>query len=166
MFNKFRRKKVKIPSKNICIIPKCKIVSKKEYIEKYEKNIKNNTFVEENINVNDWQYKSDNEDTKIHVKRNLHSEIKTRNEMIIYFTEIWAENKEKHLRTLLKCDSEGNIKKQKKVNIVELVDNYNAERQERLVKKHIIIKPKENDSILRRNTNNLMKKFIENLQVI
>ena len=166
MFNKFRRKKVKIPSKNICIIPKCKIVSKKEYIEKYEKNIKNNTFVEENINVNDWQYKSDNEDTKIHVKRKLHSEIKTRNEMIIYFTEIWAENKEKHLRTLLKCDSEGNIKKQKKVNIVELVDNYNAERQERLMKKHIIIKPKENDSILRRNTNNLMKKFIENLQVI
>ena len=166
MFNKFRRKKVKIPSKNICIIPKCKIVSKKEYIEKYQKNIKNNTFVEENINVNDWQYKSDNEDTKIHVKRKLHSEIKTRNEMIIYFTEIWAENKEKHLRTLLKCDSEGNIKKQKKVNIVELVDNYNAERQERLVKKQFIIKPKENDSILKRNTNNLMIKFIENLQVI
>ena len=71
-----------------------------------------------------------------------------------------------YLQTKRHFSVSGNIKKQKKVNIVELVDNYNAERQERLVKKHIIIKPKENDSILRRNTNNLMKKFIENLQVI
>ena len=92
--------------------------------------------MEENIQVDDWDYKSDNEEIKFHVGQKLHSEILTRNEMLIYFTEIWSFNKEKYLRTLLKCDSEGNInvvKNKDEGNIEKLVDDAPPRRPLRIL---------------------------------
>ena len=116
LFTKLRMKKKekKKPIKIHKFLSKFQKISKKEFNEKYQKNCKNNTFVEENININDWEYQSDNEQTKIHVGRKLHHEIRTPNEMLIYFSEVWAIKKEKNLRKLLKCDSKGNLKTVKK----------------------------------------------------
>lgn len=117
--------------------------------------------------MNDWEYKSDNDQTKIYVGRKLHNKNNSLNEMIIYFTEIWSTNKEKHLRSLLKCDSEGNLKmiKNEQNNIEKLVDKFNVERENRVINKHTE-KTKKTESVLLKNTNNIMQKFIENLQVI
>ena len=113
LFNKLRMTKKKKTMKELksTKFKRHYEMSKKEYFEKYEKNFKDNTFVEENISVIDWEYRSDNEDTKLPVGRKLHEDHPTRNEMLIYFTEIWAANKEKYLRSLLRCDSDGNLKK-------------------------------------------------------
>ena len=168
-FNKFRtlKKKTKRPIKNKKFLQFNKI-SKKEFNEKYEKDFKNNTFVDENISVDDWDYKSDNEQKKIPVGRRLHEEVQSPNDMFIYFTEFWALNKEKYLRSLLRCDSEGNVKKSKvgkKENIEKLVDKYNSEREEK-ARRHLKRKhEKKNESVILQNTNLFMRKFIQDLGV-
>ena len=145
-------------------IANCNMIKKKIYNEKYKKNYKNNTYYEENIEVDDWDYKSDNEEKKIFVGQKLHNEIKNKNEMFIYFTEIWASYKERYLRSMLRCDSDGNIKLERKNNIENLVDKYNNEREEH-VKRKFKPKSKKTESVLLQNTNEFMMKFIENLGV-
>lgn len=165
--NKFRKKKKIAVKRNLKLkfILNCNLMRKKDYLEKYEKNFKNNTFYEENIDVDDWDYKSDNDEKKIVVGKKLHDEIRNINEMFIYFTESWAGFKEKKLRSMLRCDSYGNIKLKriKKENIENLVDKYNIERV--LQKNGKLKYAKKNESVLLQKTNEFMKKFIENLGV-
>jgi hypothetical protein len=144
-------------------------MSKKEYLEKYERNFKENTFVDENISIDDWEYKSDNEMTKTHVGRKLHEEIQSPNEMLVYFTELWAENKEKYLRSLLRCDTEGNLIKPStndNKSIERLVDDYNQEREKRSLYYKNEKKEKKDEPVTLKKTSEFMKTFIKNLGVI
>ncbi len=143
--------------------------SKKEYLEKYEINFKENTFVDENISVDDWEYRSDNEMTKTHVGRKLHEEIQSRNEMLVYFTEIWAENKERYLRSLLRCDTEGNLIKlstNENKSIESLVDDYNQDREKRSLYYKKEKKDKKDEPVTLKKANEFMKTFIKNLGVM
>jgi hypothetical protein len=170
LFSKFRmrKKKKKRPLKTNKFLQFIKI-SKKEFNEKYEKEYKHNSFVDQNITVDDWQYMSDNDQIKIPVGARLHEEIQTRNEMMIYFTEFWAANREKYLRSLLRCDSEGNLKrplKEKQDKIEDLVDKYNKQREDHVRKQLKGKKEKKTESVLLQSTNQFMKKFIQDLGVI
>lgn len=169
LFNKFRMRKFRkkrTMRKNR--FARMERMSKKEFNDKYLKDYKENTFVEQNVTIDDWQYFSDNEDMKIPVGIRLQEEFQSRNELMINFTEFWASNREKQLRRLLRCDSQGNIKEQYrgKIDKIEnLVDKYNKQREERVLKQMKRKPEGKQESVILKSTNQFMKKFIQDLGV-
>ena len=114
LFQKLRKKKVIFETKIISNIKKFQIITnKRDYNKKYRKHYKENTFIEGNDEVNDWMYCSDDEKLKHFAGKKLHSEYPIKKELFLYFTEHWADAKEKFLRNQLVTDENGNIKKEK-----------------------------------------------------
>ena len=128
------------------------------------KRFKENTFYEYR-EVDEWNYLSDNEDTKNLAKDKIGLDYKSKAEILIYFTDEWADWREKKLRKQLKSDENGNINEKyiMKEDLKILVDRYNEERDGAKKSKKKV--KDKNISQIYQNTNNFMKKFIENLGV-